>query len=164
MPVKIHGLKLLKPCHPTQLQVALISNISWTGWRNSMIFSMQRSIPIRKKLAFPLRWVWLSLPRNAPKLEISLDVHLECMLGCVIVNINNNESPEYLPYPVDFYLIKVSNESTRKMCELWWNITIKTLEQHHWRRSGVFIVHFEQTSHIFLVFSLLILNKYMPTG
>ena len=31
-----------------------------------------------------------------------------------------------------------------------------------WRRSGVSVVNFEQTSHIFLVFSLLTLNKYMP--
>ena len=43
-----------------------------------------------------------------------------------------------------------------------WNllkVNKKTLERRHWRRSGVFIVNYEQISHIFLVFLLLILNK-----
>ena len=38
-------------------------------------------------------------------------------------------------------------------------LTITTLEQSHWRRSGVFIINFEQTSHIILVFQLLTLSK-----
>ena len=33
-----------------------------------------------------------------------------------------------------------------------------------WRRSGVFIVNFEDISHLFLVFLLLNLNKYMLAG
>ena len=37
-------------------------------------------------------------------------------------------------------------------------------ERRQWSRSGVFIEHFEQISHIVLVFSLLTLNKYMPHG
>ena len=43
-------------------------------------------------------------------------------------------------------------------------LTINTPEQDHWRRSGVFIVNFEQNSHIILVFPLLTLNKKMPAG
>ena len=41
---------------------------------------------------------------------------------------------------------------------------LKTTERHHWRRSVVFIVNFEQISHIILVFPLLTLNKQMPAG
>ena len=43
-----------------------------------------------------------------------------------------------------------------------WNcskLTIKTPGRHHWRRSAVFIINFEQISHIDLVFLLLTLNK-----
>ena len=42
--------------------------------------------------------------------------------------------------------------------------TIKTLERRHWRRSGVFIVNFEQILHVVLVFPLLTLNKQMLVG
>ena len=37
-------------------------------------------------------------------------------------------------------------------------LTIKTLEQHHWRRSGIFIVNFEHISDLVLVFLLLTLD------
>ena len=36
---------------------------------------------------------------------------------------------------------------------------MKTPEQRHWRRSGVFIVNFEYISHLALVFLLLNLNR-----
>ena len=36
---------------------------------------------------------------------------------------------------------------------------IKTPERRQWRRSGVFIVNFEQISHLVLVFLLLTLNS-----
>ena len=39
---------------------------------------------------------------------------------------------------------------------------IITSEWCHWCRSGVFIVNFEQTSHIVLMFPLSIFNKWMP--
>ena len=42
-------------------------------------------------------------------------------------------------------------EKTRKMCEICSKLTIKTSERRHWRRSGVFIVNFEQILHIALV-------------
>ena len=64
--------------------------------------------------------------------------------------------------PVGIYLFKVNKRNTRTMCEICSNLTIKTQERRHWRhwsRSGVFIVNFEQTSHIVLVFLLLTLNK-----
>ena len=43
-------------------------------------------------------------------------------------------------------------------------LTIKTLEQHHWRRSGIFIVNFEHISHLVLVFLLLTLNIQLSAG
>ena len=41
---------------------------------------------------------------------------------------------------------------------------MKTPEQRHWHRSGVFIVNFENNSHLALVFLLLTLSKKLPTG
>ena len=40
-------------------------------------------------------------------------------------------------------------------------LMIKTPEWRHWRRSGVFVVNFEHISHLFLVFLLLTLKKWM---
>ena len=59
-------------------------------------------------------------------------------------------------YLGNIYLFKVSNRSTRKKCEICPKLTIKTLER---RQSGVFIVNFEYTLHLFLVFLLLTLSK-----
>ena len=53
----------------------------------------------------------------------------------------------------------VTSGTTRTIREICWNLTIRTPEQPHWRRSGVFIVGFEQIPHIVLVFPLLTLNK-----
>ena len=41
-------------------------------------------------------------------------------------------------------------------------LTIKTPERRHWRRSGIFIVNFEHISYLVLVFLLLPLNSQMP--
>ena len=40
------------------------------------------------------------------------------------------------------------------MCEICWEVTIKTPELRQWRHSGIFISNFEQISHIILVFLL----------
>ena len=45
-------------------------------------------------------------------------------------------------YPANIYLFKVNNRNTRKRTT-----------------SGIFIINFEHTSHLFLVFLLLTLNK-----
>ena len=60
--------------------------------------------------------------------------------------------------PANIYLFKVNNRNTRKRCEIFSKLTIKTPE---WRRhrSGVLIVNFENISHLFLVVLLLTLNK-----
>ena len=62
------------------------------------------------------------------------------------------------------YLFKVNSENTRKRCEIFSKLTIKTLERRHWRRSGVFIVNVEHISLLFLVLLLLTLSKLMLAG
>ena len=61
--------------------------------------------------------------------------------------------------PANIYLIKDNNRNTGKRCEIRPKLTLKTPERRHWRRSGVFMVNFEHTSHLFLVFLLLTLNE-----
>ena len=56
-------------------------------------------------------------------------------------------------------LVQSQNRNTGKMCEICSKLTIKTPERRHWRRSGVFIVNFEQISNIVVVSLLLTLNK-----
>ena len=55
--------------------------------------------------------------------------------------------------------LKVNNRNTEKMCEICSELTIKTSEWRHWRRSGVFIVNFEHISHLFVLFVLITLDK-----
>ena len=55
-------------------------------------------------------------------------------------------------------MFKVDNRNTKRKCEICSKLTIKTPERRQWRRSGVFIVNFEQISHLVLVFLLLTLK------
>ena len=65
--------------------------------------------------------------------------------------------------PANVYLFKVNNRTTRKRSKTYPKLTIKTPEQRHWRRSGVFIVNSEHNSHLFLVFLLSTSNKRVLT-
>ena len=67
-------------------------------------------------------------------------------------------------YQANIYLFKVNNRNIRKRREIWWKLTIKIQERRQWRRSAVFIVNFEHTSHLFSVFLLLTLNIEMLAG
>ena len=67
-----------------------------------------------------------------------------------------NSVYDFLP---NIYLFKFNSRNTRKRCEIFSKLTIKTPERCQWRRSGVFIVNFEHISHLFLVFLLLTLNN-----
>ena len=60
--------------------------------------------------------------------------------------------------PAGIYLLKVNNRNTRTRCEICSKLTIKTSERRQWRRSGVFIVNFENIPHLPTVFLLLTLN------
>ena len=44
--------------------------------------------------------------------------------------------------PASIRLIQVNNRNTITMCEFRLKLTIKTLERHHYRRSGDFIINF----------------------
>ena len=55
-------------------------------------------------------------------------------------------------YPVGMYQLKVNNKKTKTRCKICSQLTIKTPEQHHWHRFGVFNVNFEHISHLVLVF------------
>ena len=61
------------------------------------------------------------------------------------------------------YFFKVSNGNTRTMSKICAELTIKTPEQRHWHRFGVFMVNLAQILHV-LVFPLLTLNYKMPAG
>ena len=64
----------------------------------------------------------------------------------------------------DIYLFKVNNGNTRTMCKICSKLTLITPDLRHWRRFVVFIVNFEQISHIVLTCSLLTLNKLISAG
>ena len=49
---------------------------------------------------------------------------------------------------VDIYLLKVNNRNTRTRCEIFSKLTIK-LQERRRRRSGIFVVNFENISHLF---------------
>ena len=70
--------------------------------------------------------------------------------------LKNNQMKEN---PVGNSMLKVNNRNTRTRCEIFSKLTII-----HWRRFGVFIVNFEYISDLVLVFLLLTLSRYMPTG
>ena len=78
--------------------------------------------------------------------------------------VNYSRKKSYLRYltgyrmPVGIYLLKVNIRNTRTKCEICSNLTIKTPERRHWRRSGIFIVNFEHISHLVLALLLLTLN------
>ena len=53
--------------------------------------------------------------------------------------------------PVGIHLFKFNNGNTT-ICGICSELTIKTLQRHHWGLSGVSIVNFEQISHNVTVF------------
>ena len=48
-------------------------------------------------------------------------------------------------------MFKVNNRNNRTRCEICSELTIKTLKRRQYRRSPVFIVNFENISHLLLV-------------
>ena len=62
------------------------------------------------------------------------------------------------------YLFKDSIGNIKTVCKTSSKLTIKIPKGRRWRRSALFIVNFEQISHIVFVFPLLTLNKQMPVG
>ena len=67
-------------------------------------------------------------------------------------------------YSTRNYMFKVNNRNTRARCEICSKLTNKTQERRHWCRSSFFIVNSEHISNLALVFLLLFLSRYMPSG
>ena len=61
-------------------------------------------------------------------------------------------------------MFKVNNKISRTRCEICPKLTIKTPERRHYPLSGVFIVNFEQISHLVLLFLLLTFSRQMSVG
>ena len=72
--------------------------------------------------------------------------------------IKYNFTPIY-ENPAGTYLFKVNYVNFGTMSKISSKWTIKTSERRYWRRSGGFIVNFEQISYTNLVLPLLTLNK-----
>ena len=54
----------------------------------------------------------------------------------------------YLDYPASNHFFKLSNTKTWKSCEISSKFTIETPERRQRRRSGVFVVDFDQISQM----------------
>ena len=65
---------------------------------------------------------------------------------------------------ISFENVLLDNRNARKRCKVCSKLKIKTPARRQQRRSGVFIVKSEHTSHIFLMFVLSNLNKPMLAG
>ena len=92
-----------------------------------------------KFTATDFKRVWLQLRR----LERTLSSN-----HCIDFGVEKPAPPE----SAAIYLLKFSNGNTRIIFEICFNLTTETVDRRHWYCSGVFIVNFEQTSHIFWCF------------
>ena len=80
-------------------------------------------------------------------------------VGNTVVNHEKSyESSFWEVIPASNYMFKVNNRNTRTKCEMCTNLTIKTPERLHWRRSVVFVI-FVHVSQLVLVFLLLTLSR-----
>ena len=87
-----------------------------------------------------------SAPCNFPKEKGSI------MSFLLRILLNFSEQLFYR-ITVNSALFKVNNGNTRTISEICLKMLIKTREWHQWRLAVVFIVNFEQISHIVLVFA-----------
>ena len=67
------------------------------------------------------------------------------MFDLIMLIVNN---------PAGIYFSLSTVENTRTLSEACSKLTIKTPERRQYQHSGIFIVNFEQISHIFLVLTL----------
>ena len=68
---------------------------------------------------------------------------------------------DYYGFSCAIYLFKTNNENIRTISEICSRLIIKTTEQRRRLSSSIFIVNFEQISHIVLIFLLLL---WISTG
>ena len=98
------------------------------------------------------RWpIWKSFKQKAAVLKCSIK-------SCPK---NFGRIPGEAPaMPANKYILKISNWNTRKRCEIFSKLTIKTSKRRQWRRSGIFIVKFEPILHHLLVLPVLTSKRY----
>ena len=77
----------------------------------------------------------------------------------ILLTVSLEETVEDKLYPSQYLLVQVNNGNAITMCEVCSKLTVKTPERRDWCCSGVFVVNFEQSSQIVLVFPLLTLNN-----
>ena len=118
----------------------MLVDFSWAHLVSSLLL-----LCIEIQFVFMVRWKW-SGPKNFQNGNL---MKLSWIGGQSTVGI---------------YLLKVNNRNTRIRCEICSKLTIKIPKRRQWRRSGIFIVNFEHTPHLVLVFLLLTLNILLPAG
>ena len=64
--------------------------------------------------------------------------------------MNKKQKNQLASHPAGIYMFKVNYRNTRKRCEICSQLTIKTPERRHQRRSGVFIVNFKHRPFSFV--------------
>ena len=74
------------------------------------------------------------------------------ILTCRLYSIPFSSQFRRFTSPAGICLVNTRN--TRKRCEIFAKLTIKTPERRQWLRSGVFMVDFEHISHLVLVSQL----------
>ena len=79
----------------------------------------------------------------------------------VVVILRKSSSQRYIP--TGTYLLKFNYRNTRTRYEICSKLTIKISKRRR-RRSGIFIVDFEQISHLVLMFLLLALMNFFLEG
>ena len=84
--------------------------------------------------------------------DSSIPIFLNIIRACIDIASQNK-------FTIHIYLFKFNDRNTRKSSEIRSKLSKKTPEQSQQHCFGVFIVNFEDTSHLFLDFQSLTLNK-----
>ena len=78
----------------------------------------------------------------------------------LLFNVHLSFFVDFILCPTDKYMSKVNNKKIRLICWMCSKLKINTA----WHRSGVFIVDFDHSQHINILFLFLTLNKYLAVG
>ena len=78
----------------------------------------------------------------------------------LLLNVPLSCFVNFILCPTDKYMFKVNNEKIWLICWMCSKLKLNTT----WYRSGVFIVDFDQSQYVNIVFPLLTLNKHLSVG
>ena len=125
---------------------------NWVVWRNFLNKHLTLFLPVISTSW--LKHSFANFPESLPEVSIN-------WFWTFTESEKRKKEKKNYEYFKVLYLLKSQLTFTflKSTIETHSKLTIKTLERHHWCRSGVLIVNSEHVSHIFLVFLLLILNK-----